>query len=165
MPRPSPSTPKQKRAGADPLRLLAILHFAAAAFALALIGLLYWQYSRMHAAFLDVTAWRRNRAGGASIEPFLAEFKRYYMITGAVVAACGAANLLSGVFICQRRFRKVSLFIAGLNGVFVPVGSVLGAYTMVVLLRDSAREVYERRAAGPAAPRLGAGPARKGNRP
>jgi hypothetical protein len=165
MPRPSPQAPSRKSSGEEPLRLLAILHFAAALFALALIALLYWQYSRMHAAFLEVTAWKRHRDGGASIEPFLAEFKRYYLIAGAAVAACGAANLLSGIFISQRRCRKISLFIAGLNGVFVPVGSVLGAYTMVVLLRDSTRAAYERRAAGPAAPRAGPGPAGRGTRP
>lgn len=165
MSEPAPSAREKRKAEVGQLRLLALLHFVAAGVALAVIGVLFWHYSRMHAAFLDVTAWKRQQDGGVSLEQFFGEFRRYYLISGAVVAACGTGNLLSGLFICRRVCRLFSLFVAGLNCVVVPVGTILGAFTLVVLFRDSVREAYDAKGAAPAQPGPGRGPQRKDNRP
>ena len=52
-------------------------------------------------------------------------------------------NLLSAIFLGQRRHRTFSLLVAGLNCLHVPVGTVLGVFTFVVLLRPSVREAYD----------------------
>jgi len=109
-----------------------------------------WHYGRIHGAFLDLVSWKKQTGGEASLEPFFGEFRRFHLITGAVAAAYGTGNLLSGLLIVRRQGRLFSLAVACMNCFLVPIGTLLGAFAMVVLLRDSAREAYHARAAGPA---------------
>jgi hypothetical protein len=160
----SPSTDKDVPDSGS-LRLLAVLHFAAACLCGAGIGLLHWQYSRMHGAFLDLAAPKIKNGGDPSLEEFFVVFRQFYVVFGAVVLACGMGDLLSGVFIRMRRYRAFSLFVACLNCLLVPLGTMLGAFTVVVLLRESVRGAYASRTAGRAGgPAVGGGPARTGGR-
>jgi hypothetical protein len=142
-------TRDQKAADDGHLRLLAFLHFVAAFLCLAGIGLLVWHYTRMHNAFLDITAWKKQKGARTSLEPFFGEFRRYYLICGAVLAAVGAANMLSSLLIGRKKGRVMSIVVACLNCIIVPLGTVLGAFTLVVLLRDTVREAYKSAAARP----------------
>jgi hypothetical protein len=54
-------------------------------------------------------------------------------------------NLLSGLWIRARRNRVFSLVVAGINCFQVPLGTALGIFTIIVLMRDSVRELYEAR--------------------
>ncbi|HMD61108.1 MAG TPA: hypothetical protein VKG78_06735, partial [Opitutaceae bacterium] len=56
--------------------------------------------------------------------------------------------IVSGLLIGRRRLRVLSLLVACLNCLLVPVGTLLAAYTLVVLLRDSVRAAYRENAAG-----------------
>ena len=55
-------------------------------------------------------------------------------------------NLLSGIFIRKRKHHVFSLIVAGFNCLHFPLGTALGVFTFVVLLRDSVQNMY--RAAG-----------------
>lgn len=157
----SPPTGKGSPDGGS-LRLLANLHFAAACLCAAGIWLLYWEYSRVHGAFLELAARKKTHGGDPMLEEFFAVFRQFYLVFGAFVFACGAGDLLSGVFIRMRRCRAFSLFVACLNCVLVPLGTMLGAFTVVVLLRESVRGAYGAAAAGRAGRQPGGGdPARK----
>jgi hypothetical protein len=46
------------------------------------------------------------------------------------------------VFLLKRKFRMFSLVVAGLDCVQIPFGTVLGVFTLVILLRDSVRDSY-----------------------
>lgn len=70
-------------------------------------------------------------------------FKWFYIVFGAWLASSGILNLLSGVFIGRKRYREFSLVVAFINCVHIPFGTVLGVFTIIVLLRPSVREVYE----------------------
>jgi len=107
-----------------------------------------WQYHRVHGAILDISP-SKGRGGSASLEAFFATFKLYYLAGGAVLAAVGAGNVLSAVLIILRRWRLVSLAVACLNCILVPVGTILAALAAVVLLREPVRRAYELRAATP----------------
>lgn len=61
--------------------------------------------------------------------------------TGAV------CNVLAGRFLKQRRHYIFCLVIAGLNCIQVPLGTVLGVFTFVVLMRDSVRTSFDGAAA------------------
>jgi hypothetical protein len=52
-------------------------------------------------------------------------------------------NLVSGLFIMRRKCRTFSMIVAGANCIQIPFGTVLGVFTLLVLLRDSVREAYE----------------------
>lgn len=143
------------------LRLLASLHFAAVCLCAAGIWLLYWEYSRVHGAFLELAARKKTHGGDPMLEEFFAVFRQFYLAFGALFFACGVGDLISGVFIRMRRYRAFSLLVACLNCVLVPLGTMLGAFTVVVLLRDSVRGAYGAADAGRAGRQPGGGAARK----
>jgi hypothetical protein len=63
-------------------------------------------------------------------------------------------TILSGRFIAKRRRKLFSLIVAGLSCLSFPLGTALGVFTFIVLLRDTIPELYgERRQAFPDAPR------------
>ena len=138
------SPPARPLADADAgqLRLLVRLHLAAAGLSAAGLGLLWWHYSRMHAAFLDVTAWKKEPGGGASLEQFFSVFAQFYLVAAAILGVCTLGNLASGLFIRRRRHWLISVAVATFDCLVVPVGTILGAFTLVVLLRESVRADY-----------------------
>jgi hypothetical protein len=63
------------------------------------------------------------------------------LLTGLVL------NALSGIFLWHKKHRLFSMIIGGLNCFQIPFGTVLGVFTIVVLSRDSVRELYSGHAA------------------
>lgn len=51
-------------------------------------------------------------------------------------------NVMVGFFIEQRRHRTFSMIVAGLNCLQMPIGTLLGIFTIIVLNRDSVRARY-----------------------
>lgn len=45
----------------------------------------------------------------------------------------------------EAKRKRATLIVSGLNCLQIPFGTVLGVFTLVVLLRDSVREAYEAR--------------------
>jgi cytochrome c biogenesis protein CcdA len=132
----------QRRVDADHLRLLAIFHFVFAG--LSVIGLCFLglHYVFMHALIGSPGAWKHADNGGPNPEAFFAIFKWFYVVFGFALTTCGIGNLLSGLFILKRRNRMFSLVVAGLDCLQIPFGTVLGVFTLIVLLRDSIHELY-----------------------
>ena len=56
--------------------------------------------------------------------------------------AMGILTLISGRAIAQRRWRIFSLVMAGVNCASIPLGTLLGVFTFIVLLRPSVRSLY-----------------------
>lgn len=73
---------------------------------------------------------------------FFAVFKWLYLVLAAWFLASGLLNVISGVCLRARKHRTFSLVVAGINCLHLPLGTVLGVFTIVVLLRDSVRELY-----------------------
>lgn len=72
-----------------------------------------------------------------------------------VIWMLGAMTLLAGVMLLlkilcaygigQRRFRTLCLVISTINCVAVPIGTVLGIYSLMVLMRPSVAELFRQR--------------------
>ena len=78
-----------------------------------------------------------------------------FVILGWTSAALIA---LAGRFLARRERYTYCLVVAGLECLFMPFGTVLGVFTFLVLLRDSARELFGVPAAsvvGPSSPPAG----------
>jgi hypothetical protein len=54
----------------------------------------------------------------------------------------GILTIVSGRAIAQRKWRMFSLVVAGVNCASFPLGTLLGIFTFVVLLRSSVRAQY-----------------------
>ena len=132
----------QRKTDLDQLRLLAIFHFVVAGLAIAGIGFLAIHYAFMHAMMTNPDMWRDSQNGPPPAE-FMAFFVWFYVGAGAMCLAAGIGNLLSGLFLRKRKNRLFSLIVAGFDLLQFPFGTVLGTFTLIVLLRDSVREAYE----------------------
>lgn len=124
------------------LRQLSIFHFVAAGLALFGLAFLFLHYSIMQAVFTNPDFFK----GSKSMPPpadFFAMFKIFYVVFGTWFIASGIINLISAVFLRQRKNRTFSMVVAGFNCLHMPLGTVLGIFTFIVLGRDSVSELYE----------------------
>ena len=132
----------QRKVDADHLRLLAIFHFVGAGFAV--IGMLFLlvHYSFMRLFFDNPKMWEGQKGGPMPAE-FFAIFKWFYVAFAVWLVISLVLNLLSGLCLRAKKCRTFSLIVAGVNCIHIPVGTVLGVFTIIVLIRDSVRELYE----------------------
>jgi hypothetical protein len=133
----------QRKVDAEHLRILEIFHYVFAGLAVVGISFLGFHYFLMHSVLSNPALMRDPKGDGLAAERFFALFIWFYVVFGALLLAAALANYLSGSFIRQRKSRTFSLVVAGLNCVQIPFGTALGVFTIVVLLRDSVRELYD----------------------
>ena len=142
MNQPPPLMRDQRKVDADHLRLLAIFHFVSAGFAV--IGMLFLlaHYSLVRFFFDNPKLWEGQKGGPPPAE-FFAVFKWFYVVFAVWLVVSLVLNLLSGCCLRAKKCRTFSLIVAGVNCIHIPLGTVLGIFTIIVLTRDSVREVYE----------------------
>jgi hypothetical protein len=68
-----------------------------------------------------------------------------FMLAGAVLAAL---IVTAGRFLAQRRRYTFCLVLAGVECVFMPFGTVLGVFTILVLMRESVKQMFARNSVG-----------------
>lgn len=126
------------------MKLLSIFHFVVAGLALLGICFLFVHFLIMSSVFSSPTLWKSSKNMTPPPKEFFAIFIWFYFFVGAFLVSASVLNLLSGLFLRQRRHRVFSLVVAGLNCLHIPFGTILGIFTIMVLSRNSVREVYER---------------------
>lgn len=141
-PPPPPVYPEYlRRRDHDQVRLLAVFHFVVGGLAFLGPVFLYWHYmimQRLMPQFQTMTVKQEVK-----LPPdFMDWFVWFYVIAGVLSMAAGVLNVLSGMFLRRRRHRVYSMVVAGLNCVQFPFGTVLGVFTLVVLARESVRDLY-----------------------
>jgi hypothetical protein len=126
---------------AEHLRLLAIFHFISAAFAFAGVLFATLYFVLVAAVFANPEIWAQSQEA----PPPQAVITIFQWLTGIgvvwFVVAC-VGNLLSGLFLRTRRHRTFSMIIAGINCLHIPLGTLLGVFTLAVLGRESVRKLY-----------------------
>lgn len=131
------------------LRLLAMFHFVAAALSLVgvLLSLLY--FVMFQAIFANPAVWAQSQQAPPPAE--LMTFFRTFLalFVGWFLVSC-IGNLLSGLFMRARRHRTFSMVIAAINCLHIPIGTMLGIFTFIVLGRESVRTLYRDSGPGPA---------------
>ena len=136
----------QRKVDESHLKLLAIFHFVGAG--LAILGMLFLalHYALMHTVFMNPEMWQpKNQTHPPPMPPqeIFAIFKWFYLAGAVWFAASLALNLASAVALLKRKWRTFSLVVAGINCIHMPLGTVLGVFTIIVLIRDSVVEAYE----------------------
>ncbi len=132
----------QRKIDAGHLKILAICHFVGVG--LALIGILFLigHYAIMHMVFTNPKFWQGQNQAPPPAEIF-AIMKWFYLIGGLWFVASGILNFISAFCLLTRKHRVFSLVVAGINCLHVPLGTILGVFTIVILVRESVRELYE----------------------
>jgi hypothetical protein len=140
-PPPEVTAQSQQRRDREHVKLLAIFHFLFAALALVGVGFLGVHYAIMHSVFSNQDLWKSQQQVLPS-KAFFDAFIWFYLFMGAVLLTGLILNALSGLFLLRKRNRVYSLIIGGLNCLQIPFGTALGVFTILVLSRESVRQLY-----------------------
>lgn len=126
----------------DHIRLLSIFHFVSVGFAVLGMLFLAGHYAIFQAFFANPEMFADSKQGLPPPE-FFAIFKWFYVVFGVWYFISGILNLASGLFMRARKHRTFSLVVAGLNCLHIPLGTILGIFTFIVLSRESVLDQYE----------------------
>ena len=132
----------QRKVDTDHLRLLSIFHFIGCGLGLLGILFLLGHYALFSTIFSNPKMWENQRQAPPPPQLF-AMLKWMYLVLGCWVLTSVILNLVSGLFILRRKHRVFSLVVAAINCLHLPLGTVLGVFTIVVLMRQSVLELYE----------------------
>lgn len=132
----------QRKVDADHLKLLAIFHFIACGLGLLGILFVFGHYTMFHMFFSNPQLWANRRQGPPPSE-IMAILKWVYLVLGCWFLMSMILNLVSGLFILARKHRIFCLVVAAINCLHVPLGTILGVFTIIVLIRQSVAELYE----------------------
>jgi hypothetical protein len=128
----------------EQLKLLAIFHFILAGLTLATGVMAIWQLMAIHQTFAHFSKAFPAQSGASPPAPdFFPPIPVWPSIAvGTLIMIVSLALALSGFFLLKRRHRMFILIVAGLNCLSVPLGTVLGVFTIVVLGRDNVRTAF-----------------------
>ncbi|MBS0211040.1 MAG: hypothetical protein JSS27_19010 [Planctomycetes bacterium] len=139
---------KQCERDAEHLNMLAIAHYVVGG-----LGFLCASFPLIHVTVFGAMAihpeWLDKGKANAEAPPTF--FFGAFAIMAALMVLLGyiasGLTIYSGRQIKQRRRRMFSIVMAGVMLIFQPLGTILGVFTLVVLLRDSVKQLYEEAAA------------------
>jgi hypothetical protein len=143
---PSPGAPDtvQQLQDREHLRLLSIGHYVYAG-----ITAVFSLFPLFHVGFgllMALSPAFARPPSGSGPPPQI--FGLLFIVIGGAIILVGETfallNYLAGRFVKQRRSRTFILVIDALNCLNVPLGTVLGVFTFVVLSRPSVRAQFER---------------------
>lgn len=123
------------------LKLLAIFHFVVGGLAVFGMGFLFLHYLLVSRVLLD-PKFSGGAHGPMPPKEIFQFFIIFYIVGGIALLLASVGNILSGIFIQRRKHRIFCMVVAGLNCLQVPIGTVLGVFTIVVLGKDSVRRSY-----------------------
>lgn len=135
-----PLTPP-RREDIDHLNLLSVFHYVVGAlgFLFACFPLIHVTIGWMMIHHPD-TMWGNHGAHPPAFAGYL------FMVMGSLFVLAGwvmaALTVVSGRMISRRTHRLFSVVIAAILCAFVPFGTILGVFTIIVLSRDSVRHLY-----------------------
>jgi len=123
----------------EQLKLLAIFHYVVAGMA-ALVACIPIMHFVMGLA-LATGALGDSDPGTRPVGFGIMVFAAFFIIAGWTFAALVA---FAGRSLQTRRRYTYCLVMAGIECIFMPVGTVLGVFTIIVLVRDSVKELFGR---------------------
>ncbi len=123
------------------VKLLVVFHYVLAG--LLLLGILFLglHYFALNTIFLTEDIWE-SAEGTPPPKGFFTFFIWFYILMGCFLIVQAAANILSAIFMQQRRYRMFSIVIAAINCLNIPFGTLLGVFTIVTLIRESVISSY-----------------------
>lgn len=124
---------------ADQLRLLSIFHYIFAALALLGMGFVAMHYWFM-SSVMDQARWEKQP--NPPPEGFLDFFIWFYVIMAVMLVLGLVLNLLVAASLRQRRRWMLCAVVSGLNCLQMPLGTILGVFTLVVINRSDVRASF-----------------------
>jgi len=129
------------------VELLALFHFIGAFFALLAIGGVLVHYAFFNSIMKDPAVWARNPQGPPP-QALFEGLKWLYLACGGWFGTSLVLNVLAGFCLLRRKARTFCFVVAAFDCLHTPLGTVLGIFTIIVLARDSVRDLFQQRAYG-----------------
>lgn len=132
----------QRKADLEHVNLLATFHFVG--LGLAVIGIIgcAGYFAMFDTIMSNPELWKYQGAAPPPAEMF-APLKWVYLVMAAGMAGTGVLNLLSALWLRARKHRTFSIVVAVMNCFYMPLGTALGIFTIIVLVRRSVVELYQ----------------------
>ena len=124
----------------DHLRLLSIMHYVFAGLGVLGLGFLVLHYFMMQ-TFMSPEMMKHE----ANPPPaaFLQIFVWFYAVFAALIVLGMTLNVMAARRLRACRGRMFCMVVAALNLLQMPLGTVLGVFTLVVISRDSVRRAFD----------------------
>jgi hypothetical protein len=122
------------------LKTLSIIYYSTSALALLWIGLIY-RYYLSYSIMISKPTFRQEFAQNSPAFPveIVLAYKWLYLASGLLVVIAGIINFSTAKYIENRKNRNSILLAASMNCLVIPFGTILGAATIYVLLRDDVK--------------------------
>lgn len=122
----------------EQLQLLSIFHYVVGGL-MALVACI--PFIHFFVGLAMVAGWLRKP------EPDVAPLGIVLMVIAGLFILCGWAlavlMIVAGRFLARRRHRTFCIVVAAIACLFMPFGTILGVFTIVVLMRDSVQALFE----------------------
>lgn len=133
------------------IKLLAVFSFVMAGFSTIGAVFIGLHYLIMHTVFsnpkiidqMRTQMANQNQSMPFDPQTFFGAFIYFYLFFAAWSLISLVANLAAGFFLLRRTNRVACMVVAGFNCINLPLGTVLGVFTIIVLLRDSVRGRFD----------------------
>jgi hypothetical protein len=139
-----PARPRQSTPDEEYLLILAIFHFVGGALAMLALFFLTVHFTFLHAV---LTGTALPAYSSHPMPPFspgiMVFFYGLYAIAGGLLLVTLILNVVSGYGLLYQKHRTLSVTTACLNCLYAPLGTILGVFTIIILLRDPVRKLYE----------------------
>jgi hypothetical protein len=145
---PYAGDPYQQVRDADHMKVLSICYYIwgamSAVFSMCGLFYIFMGLSVIH----DTSAWNSTGPGPTTqtaqqsptfLGYFFAGMGSAVILIGSLV---GGLTIYAGRCLARRKHRTFTLIMAGVNCLSIPVGTALGVFTFLVLMRDSVRASY-----------------------
>ena len=133
-------SPTQRAKDEEQLRLLAVFHYVVAG-----IGALFACFPLIHVAMGLIFFLHPGAGVGQKDFPpqwfglIFVVMGGFFVILGWSAAIC---TFISGRYLAKRRKRMFSYVMGAVLCAFMPFGTILGVFTLIVLGRESVRQLY-----------------------
>jgi len=125
------------------LNLLALFHYVVGG-----IGAVFACFPLIHVGLGVAMLFDSKMLAGANGSPPPAFAGIFFILLGGFLVLLGWAmavcTVVSGRFLGKRKRRMFSFVIAAILCAFMPFGTVLGVFTIIVLSRDSVKSLYDK---------------------
>ena len=135
---------KQEIIDGEHLKLLSLFHYITGALTILTSSFFIFHFI-MFAIFSKLAGSPEFSGEEFGSEFPIAIFTVFTILFGIVIIlgiTFGILEIMSGIFIKKRKNRIFSFVIAILELIFIPYGTILGVMTIIVLQRDSVKDLY-----------------------
>ncbi len=132
---------KEMEQDKEHLRLLSIFHYVVGVIAalFALFPIIHFVIGLVMVFAPEIFESEGGEPPPAFFGWFFVIFAGMFIMTGWVLAGL---IITAGRFLSSRRHRMFCLVVAGVECIFMPFGTVLGVFTIIVLMRESVKEMF-----------------------